>query len=181
MLIKKLRKQKLLSQEQLAEQTKLSLRTIQRVESGHRVGFASLRAIATFFDRDVDILEQELYSMNVIIKEYKDFPLWLKLYIGSGWFSATRKEFRRIELFFLICSLLTGLVWLSGFFYQYDPTLFSIHLDELMGFCSFLLILGAYNCSVSIQLGDKYDIWAKLEATQPDMFFGLLKRQKNSK
>jgi len=181
MLIKKLRKQKYLSQEQLAEHTKLSLRTIQRVESGHRVGFASLRAIAKFFDRDVDVLEQELYSMNNIIKEYKDFPLWLRLYIGSGWFSATRKEFRRIEIFFLIGSLLTGLIWLSGFFYLYEPALSSIRLDELMGFCSFILVLGAYNNSVSIQLGDKYDIWAKLEITQPDVLFGLFKRQKNIK
>jgi transcriptional regulator with XRE-family HTH domain len=43
MLIKELRQKRLLSQEQLAELCGLSLRTIQRVESGHRIGFASLR------------------------------------------------------------------------------------------------------------------------------------------
>ena len=41
--------------------------------------------------------------MDNIIKEYKDFPLWLRLYIGSGWLSATRKEFQRIEIFFIVC------------------------------------------------------------------------------
>ena len=115
-MIKALRKQLHLSQEQLAEATKLSLRTIQRVESGHRVGFASLRALAKFFKMDVDQLEQELYSMDKIISEYKDYPLWLRLYIGSGWFSATRKEFQRIELFFVVSALLCALVWFSGFF-----------------------------------------------------------------
>lgn len=181
MLIKKLRKQKLLSQEQLAEQTKLSLRTIQRVESGHRVGFASLRALAKFFDKDVDLLEQELYSMDNVINEYKDYPLWLRLYIGSGWFSATRKEFKRIEIFFLTCSFITGLVWFSGFFFEYPGTLFSIHVDELMGFCSFVLLFGAYNNAVSIRLGDKYDIWSKLEATQPKVMFWVVKRHKDVK
>lgn len=181
MLIKELRKQKLLSQEQLAQSTKLSLRTIQRVESGHRVGFASLRALANFFDKDLDALEQELYSMDKVIEEYKDFPLWLRLYIGSGWFSASRQEFKKIELFFLSCSLLAGLVWLSGFYYPFFKTLFTVRLDQLMGFCSFVLLLGAYNNSISIRLGDKYDIWSKLEATQPEVMFGIFKRRKGRK
>ena len=181
MFIKKLRKEKHISQEQLAEVSGLSLRTIQRVESGHRVGFASLRALASFFDKNVDVLEQELYSMENVIKEYKDFPLWLRLYIGSGWLSATRQEFKKIELFFVICSGLTGAIWFSGFFYQYQQTLFTIHLDQLMGFCSFVLLLGAYNNSVSIRLGDKYDVWSKLEATQPGALFGITYRRKGEK
>ena len=44
MPIKELRQKNFLSQEQLAERCSLSLRTIQRVESGNRVGYASLRA-----------------------------------------------------------------------------------------------------------------------------------------
>ncbi len=177
MAIKRLRKQWHLSQEELAESCKLSLRTIQRVEAGHRVGYASLRALAAQFNKDVDELEQELYSMNNIIKEYKDFPLWLRLYIGSGWFSATRIEFKRIEIFFLVCCLLTGSIWLSGFFYNYpNNNIMNFGIDQLMGFCSFVLLLGAYNNAVSIRLGDKYDIWSKLEATQPKSILGLLRK-----
>ena len=62
-------------------------------------------------------------------------------------FSAIRKEFKRIEIFFLICS--------------------------------FVLLLGAYNNSVTIRLGDKYDIWSKLEATQPRSIFGIKRRSIN--
>lgn len=177
-MIKNLRKQKCLSQEQLADKTALSLRTIQRVESGHRIGFKSLRALATFFGKDVDILEQELYSMDKIVKGYQDYPLWLRLYIGSGWFSATRKEFKRIELFFLICSVITAAIWFSGFFYSYGATSLQLPFDQLMGISSFILLLGAYNNSLSIRVGDKYDIWSKLEATQPNTLFGFAKRKK---
>ena len=181
MFIKKLRQQQHLSQEQLAENSGLSLRTIQRVESGHRVGYASLRSLATTFQINVDTLEQELYSMDNVVREYKDFPLWLRLYIGSGWFSATRKEFQRIEIFFVICALLAGLVWFSGFFWEFSELALpftQIELDELMGFCCFILVLGAHNNSISIRLGDKYDIWSKLEATQPEVLFGFIKRKK---
>ena len=180
MYIKKLRKQKLLSQETLAEETNLSLRTIQRVEAGHRVGYSSLRALAAFFDVDVDELEQELYSMDTIIREYKDYPIWLRLYVGSGWFSATRQEFKRIEIFFLCCSVVTFSIWFSGFFYQYGTNnILNIGLDRLMGICSFVLLLGAYNNSVTIRLGDKYDIWSKLEATQPKSIFGIKRKTNN--
>ena len=184
MFIKAQRNKMHISQEQLAEMSMLSLRTIQRVESGHRVGFASLRALAKTFDLDVDILEQELYSMDNMIKEYKDFPLWLRLYIGSGWFSATRKEFKRIEIFFAVFALLAASFWLSGFYWEYGTALvpfIDIKIDDLVGFCSVLLLLGAYNNSISIRLGDKYDIWSKLEATQPDVLFGFAKRKKSIK
>ncbi|NMP32715.1 helix-turn-helix transcriptional regulator [Thalassotalea sp. M1531] len=173
MIIKQLRKQSHLSQEQLAESTKLSLRTIQRAEAGHRISFASLRSLAGFFNKDVDRLEQELYSIDNIT-EYKDYPFWLRLYIGSGWFSATRKEFERIEVFFAILAFFTGLISLTGFYISYGATLLSITFDQLMGLACITLILGAYNCSISIRLGDKYDIWSKLEATQPKPLFHFL-------
>ena len=58
MPIRNLRQHQGLSQEQLAEQTGVSLRTIQRAESGQRVGNASLRTLAGFFDVSVDALRQ---------------------------------------------------------------------------------------------------------------------------
>ncbi len=54
MYIKKLRQIKHLSQEQLAEKSGLSLRTLQRVEAGYRVGYPSLRKLAQYFELDVD-------------------------------------------------------------------------------------------------------------------------------
>lgn len=82
MLIRKLREDKSISQEQLAEAAHLSLRTIQRVEAGHRVSYASLRALAVTFDLNVDLLERELYAMNTTKNEYIEKPLWVRLVLG---------------------------------------------------------------------------------------------------
>lgn len=82
MLIRKLRLDRGISQEQLAEVTGLSIRTIQRVEAGHRVSYASLRALAATFNVNVDSLEQELYAMNTSTNEYIEKPLWVRLILS---------------------------------------------------------------------------------------------------
>ncbi len=82
MLIRKLREERRISQEQLAEATQLSLRTIQRVEAGHRISYASLRALATTFDINVDLLERELYAMNTTKDDYIEKPLWIRLILA---------------------------------------------------------------------------------------------------
>ena len=170
MFIKNLRKKKHLSQENLAELSGLSLRTIQRVESGHRVGYASLRALAAAFEINVDELEQELYSMDEIVKEYKDYPLWLRVYLGSGWFSASRSEFKKTEIFFLVVGFLLAGVWIV-------TSLMDIGIYRIAMFGCLCCFFGAYNISISIRVGDKYDVWSKLELTLPKGLFGLLKRR----
>ena len=169
MFIKNLRQINLLSQEDLAELSGLSLRTIQRVESGHRVSYASLRSLAAAFDINVDELEQELYSMEKIIKEYKDYPFWLRLYLGSGWFTATRNEFKKVEVFFLIVGAILGGVWLV-------TSLMDIAIYRIAMFGSLCSFFGAYNISISIRVGDKYDVWTRLESTLPKGLFGLFRR-----
>lgn len=82
MLIRKLRLERGISQEQLAEAASLSLRTIQRVEAGHRVSYASLRALATTFEMNVDLLERELYAMKTKKDEHVEKPLWVRLILG---------------------------------------------------------------------------------------------------
>jgi transcriptional regulator with XRE-family HTH domain len=62
MNLRSLRERKLFSQERLAEISGLSLRTIQRLEAGHRVSYASLRSLAATLEIDVDLLERELYA-----------------------------------------------------------------------------------------------------------------------
>ena len=84
MLIRKLREDGSISQEQLAEKTQLSLRTIQRVEAGHRVSYASIRALAAAFELNVDLLERELYAMSNTKDEYIEKPLWV---ISRTWAS----------------------------------------------------------------------------------------------
>lgn len=82
MLIRKLREDRGISQEQLAEAAGLSLRTIQRVEAGHRVSYASLRTLAATFEINVDLLERELYAMNTTKDEYIEKQLWVRLLLG---------------------------------------------------------------------------------------------------
>lgn len=56
MTIKKLRLNKALSQEQLAETTGISLRTVQRAESGHHISQASLKLLADYFGVSIESL-----------------------------------------------------------------------------------------------------------------------------
>ncbi len=170
MYIKNLRQVKFLSQEDLAALSGLSLRTIQRVESGHRVSYSSVRALALAFNKNIDELEEEIYSMDNIIKEYKDYPFWLRFYLGSGWFTASRSEFKKTEVFFLVVGTILGGIWLV-------TSLMDIAIYRFAMFGSLCSFLGAYNISISIRIGDKYDVWSKLEPTLPKGLFGFVKRK----
>jgi transcriptional regulator with XRE-family HTH domain len=56
-MIKKLRASKGWSQEQLAQFSGLSVRTIQRIERGHNAGLESLKCLAAVFDTDISKLQ----------------------------------------------------------------------------------------------------------------------------
>ena len=58
MLVQKLRVQRGWSQEQLAELTGLSARTIQRIERGQNASAESLKAIAAVFEVDLSALRE---------------------------------------------------------------------------------------------------------------------------
>ena len=133
MLIREFRRNKCISQETLAEMCGLSLRTIQRVERGHRVGHSSLRALATIFEMNVDTLEQELYVMEKSSSEYKDLPLWIRLYIGSGWYAASRKEFQKSEFFSITLAIIFGITWVVLSINDSDPLAIKV---SIFGFYS---------------------------------------------
>lgn len=59
MIVRKLRLQRGWSQEQLAELSGLSIRTIQRIERGHKPSLESLKSLAAVFDTSVSKLQQE--------------------------------------------------------------------------------------------------------------------------
>lgn len=178
MSVRMLRQRKHLSQEQLAETCGLSLRTIQRVERGHRVSYSSLRALAAVFETDIDTLEQELYAMDNMITKYEDYPFLVRFACGRGWFSASRRELQKIEIFALFFSAFGIAVWLGSFSFDAlsDPTLVpGIKTGDFFGLCGVACLFCAYSFSVSIRVGDKYDVWSKLEATQPGGIFGLFR------
>lgn len=59
MIVKKLRIQQGWSQEQLAQVSGLSVRTIQRVEKGQNIGIESLKSLAAVFDVHLNDLQPE--------------------------------------------------------------------------------------------------------------------------
>ena len=65
MIVKKLRLQRGWSQEHLAELTDLSVRTIQRIERGHKPGLETIKSLAAVFEVDLNIFDSGDNDMNV--------------------------------------------------------------------------------------------------------------------
>ena len=64
MIVRKLRLQRGWSQEQLAEMSGLSVRTIQRIERGKTAGLESLKSLAAVFEIDLSQLHDEDTDMQ---------------------------------------------------------------------------------------------------------------------
>jgi len=83
------------SQEQLAEMSGLSVRTIQRIENGHNAGLESLKSLAAVFDTDIEDSDKELKSEQIRKEE---------AYIGKlkGFYRLLALALVNLLLFFLI-------------------------------------------------------------------------------
>ena len=148
-----LREQRVLSQERLAEMSGLSLRTIQRLEAGHRVSYASLRALAITLGINVDSLERELYAMNKSPDEFVEIPRWVRLLDGKRWFGGpglSRRDVQLVEAFCLACGVI---VFAVSFVVAANAT------AKVLRTCGFLALVCGYLVSVNIRLGDKYKLW----------------------
>ena len=172
MFIRLLRQRKCLSQEQLAELSGLSLRTIQRAEGGHRVGYASMRALAAAFDIDVDTLELEMYAVNGNARNYRELPLWIRLIFGRGWFSNSRRELLITEFILLSLSGLLCFQWVAGL---QLPIMHDSNGIFPVG--AVFLCFAAYLTAVCIRIGDRYAVWRLLGHSQPRRFFGLVEKE----
>jgi transcriptional regulator with XRE-family HTH domain len=75
MAMKALRQERKWSQEQLADFSGLSLRTIQRIESSNKAGYESLRALASAFEIEISALELEL-AMDKSSSGWQRRPGW---------------------------------------------------------------------------------------------------------
>lgn len=98
MIIRKLRLKKGWSQEHLAELTDVSVRTIQRVERGHKPGLETTKALACIFEVDVSLINSGDNNMN-IENHLKQDETEAILYVKGI------KEFHTHMLFYLICFL----------------------------------------------------------------------------
>jgi transcriptional regulator with XRE-family HTH domain len=156
------RERQLLSQERVAEMSGLSLRTIQRLEAGHRVSYASLRALATAFEVDVDSLERELYAMNRSADDFIEIPRWVRRLNDAFWFGGLRASRRDIRL---LEGLLVGC---GAFFFVASFVVTSEAIAKLFRASAFFELLLGYYVSVASRVIETYKLWPVPEgSSQP--------------
>lgn len=155
MLIRKLREDRRISQEQLAEASSLSLRTVQRVEAGHRVSYASLRALAATFDINVDLLEQELYAMNTSKGEHIEQPLWVRLVLSLPSLGRlSRTDLLRHEMSLVAYALMAYVC--SFIVPKVEFGFLGLTTTDAMYFSAFSALFLAYVASLSNRLREKF-------------------------
>ena len=140
MIVKRLRQKHNWSQEQLATMSGLSIRTIQRVESGQSASLETLKSLASVFETDVSKLTEEITVIDKTSEKWKEQPWWVRInFIGIG----TRKAFLFIEIFALTIGFILLLV---------HENITQITLSAGM----FLL---SYISSTLIRYADNKDLW----------------------
>ena len=146
MILKQLRISRHLSQEQLAQMSGLNVRTIQRIESGHKASVESLKCLAAVLEVDIPTLNQETFMIDKTTDHWQQLPIWLKCWFVLNFLDVrpARGVTTRIELM----SHITGFLFcLMGFFSE----------AALAG--GLIMLATAYYCRLLRWQGDRYGIW----------------------
>src|SRR5471030_1867811 len=100
MILKQLRLSRNFSQEQLAQMSGLNVRTIQRIESGHKASVESLKCLAAVLEVEISTLEQEKFMIDKHSHNWNKLPLWLKCYFSLNLLAVqpARSPARKIEI-----------------------------------------------------------------------------------
>lgn len=155
MILKQLRISRFLSQEQLADMSGLSVRTIQRIESGQKASTESLKCLAAALDVNINTLNQEKLMIDKGSDNWKTMSPLLKV-----WFIINYLQMRpnraagiRIEIISHVCALLFCVM---GFFYK----------SILVG--GILFLITGHLFRLLTWQGDKYGIWYDTERPEKD-------------
>lgn len=146
MILKQIRISRHLSQEQLAEMSGLSVRTIQRIESGRNASLESLKCLASALEIEVSTLNQEMSDMARESNNWQSLPLWLKCWFAFNFLSVrtTRNLATRIQ----VISHASGFAFcVLGLFSE----------AALVG--GLIMLANAYLFHLLTWQGDKYGIW----------------------
>ena len=141
MIVKKLRAERNWSQEQVATFTGLSIRTIQRVESGQNASVETLKSLASVFEVDISKLTKEIKVIDKKSEHWKAQPWWFRAYAFGG---GSRKIHVWMELIGL---LFTVIVTIMSYF---DPA----HTKVALFFMYLIYINSSF-----IKYGDKNQSW----------------------
>lgn len=148
MNIRELRKQKYWSQDQLAQMSGLSIRTIQRIERDQKAGLESLKALSAVFDIEISELQREAVDAVGIITAEQDDQTKKEAYTESviGIY-----KLAGLAIFSLIFTFVFGVDDTTGWGF--------IGLMAV----SWTVIIGVYALNTFDLLGDEWKskIWAR--------------------
>lgn len=142
-----------LSQERVAAVSGLSLRTVQRLDAGHRVSYASLRALAAAFESDVDALERELYAVNQPTEEFVEMPRWARRLDDTRRFGGaglSRRDAHWVEAFCVACAVVA---FVASLLVAADAHAQAVRTGAVVA------LVCAYLVSVFVRVGDAYRLW----------------------
>jgi transcriptional regulator with XRE-family HTH domain len=157
MSFKSWRERRLLSQERIAEMSGLSLRTVQRLEAGHRVSYASLRALAAAFQIDADLLERELFASNKSLEDFVEIPRWVRILNDQRWFAPPRLTRRGAHLLEALLMGLAVIIFALSFWVSPAPA-------KAVRVGAVIELACAYLVSVFIRIMDIYKLWPSDES-----------------
>ena len=146
MILKQLRIGRHLSQEQLAQMSGLNVRTIQRIESGHKASLESMKCLASVLEVDIDTLNREAYTMDKDTAGWQDLPFWLKCWFFLNFLSVRTER--------IVATRIQVLSHVSGFLFC---ALGLVNEAALVG--GLILIANGYLFALLKWQGDKYGIW----------------------
>lgn len=142
MIVRNLRNKRNWSQEHLATMCGLSIRTIQRVESGQSASLETLKSLASVFDIDISKLTEEIKVIDKKSEHWKAQALWFRMW---AWGFGSRKAQIWIELLILTSAVILSMA-----------SLFDLaHTGRIALFLMFILYLHA----VCIRYGDNNQAW----------------------
>lgn len=146
MILKQLRLSRHLSQEQLAQMSGLSVRTIQRIESGHKASVESLKCLASVLEVAIPTITQEKFMIDKKTADWRALPLWLRCWFGLSFLHQhpVRRSAKRIEAVAHITGFLFCLLGL-------------VNQAALEG--GLIMLSMAYPLSLLSRQGDRYGIW----------------------
>lgn len=107
MIIKKMRLERNWSQEQLAEFCGLSVRTIQRVESGSKASIETLMSLASVFEVDISRLTEEIIVIDKDSENWKALPWWFKISLAG---SRTKRSAISAEITMVLLGFISWIV-----------------------------------------------------------------------
>lgn len=137
MIVKKLREQRHWSQEHLATLSGLSVRTIQRVESGQSASLETLKSLASVFDVEISKLTEEITVIDKKSELWRSQPWWFK-------FAFLGVPSRRVQLGLELLALLIGVA--------------ALFLVDNRGVAA-VFFLVAYLTGWTIRYGDAKKVW----------------------